>query len=154
MTYLPSLPAKGEVLGPNIMLTVGSSTVIMGSASGSSMSAMVSPIWAFSMPERATMSPAPTSSTSMRSSPRCVKGWTTRVLVIVPSLWIRFTGSPRLISAAPHAPDHDAPEILGVVQVGDEHLEGGGEIYLRGGDLLQHRLEELPHVVLRLVQVS
>jgi len=53
---------------------------------------------------------------------------------------------------APHATDHDAPEVLGVVQVGDEHLEGGSEVDLRGGDLLQHRLEQLPHVVPRLVQ--
>ena len=55
--------------------------------------------------------------------------------------------------AAPHAPDHDAPEVLGVVQVGDEHLEGGREVYLGSRDLLQHRLEELPHVIPRLVQV-
>ena len=54
--------------------------------------------------------------------------------------------------APPHAADHDAPEVLGVVEIGDEHLEGGSEVDLRGGDLLQHRLEQLPHVVPRLVQ--
>jgi hypothetical protein len=27
--------------------------------------------------------------------------------------------------AAPHAPDHDASQVLGVVEVGDQHLEGG-----------------------------
>src|SRR5215212_6580817 len=56
--------------------------------------------------------------------------------------------------APSHAPDHDAPEVLGVVQVGDEHLERRREIHLRSRDLRQHRLEELPHVITRLVQVS
>jgi hypothetical protein len=55
--------------------------------------------------------------------------------------------------APPHAPYRDASEVLGVVEVGDEHLERGREVYLGGGDLLQHRIEELAHVVPRLVQV-
>src|SRR5215204_3178731 len=48
--------------------------------------------------------------------------------------------------APSHSPDHDAPQVLGVVQVRDKHLEGGREIHLGSRDLLQHRLEELPHV--------
>jgi hypothetical protein len=44
VTYLPSLPAKGEVLTWKVMLTVGSSTVSGGSASARPGSQSVSEI--------------------------------------------------------------------------------------------------------------
>ncbi len=56
--------------------------------------------------------------------------------------------------AAPHAPHHDAPQVLGVVEVGDQHLEGGREVHLGRGDLLEDGLEQLPHVVPRRLDVS
>lgn len=44
VTNLPSLPAKGEVLTLKVMDTVGSSTLMVGSATGLSLVQMVSPI--------------------------------------------------------------------------------------------------------------
>lgn len=45
VTNLPSLPAKGDVLTLKVMDTVGSSTLMVGSALGVSLLQMVSPIW-------------------------------------------------------------------------------------------------------------
>ena len=44
VTYLPSLPASGEVLTWNCIDSVGSSTAIIGSASGASIAAIVVPM--------------------------------------------------------------------------------------------------------------
>ena len=58
VTYLPSLPANGEVFTWNVMVTVGSSTVSGGSASTVLMSQMVSEILSSPRPVIAMMSPA------------------------------------------------------------------------------------------------
>mmetsp|Transcript_25666 Transcript_25666/g.56589 ORF Transcript_25666/g.56589 Transcript_25666/m.56589 type:complete len:278 (-) Transcript_25666:1036-1869(-) len=60
-------PARGEVLTPNSITTVGSSTMIGGSGLGHLGSTTVSPMWTSSTPAKAQMSPARTSSTSTRS---------------------------------------------------------------------------------------
>src|SRR5215210_5337575 len=56
--------------------------------------------------------------------------------------------------AAPHTPHHDASQVLGVVQVGDQHLEGIFKTNLGRGDLIEDGLEQLPHIVARRIDVS
>ena len=67
--HCPSRPVNGEVLTEKAMRTVGSSTVIGGSASGCSGSAMVSPMLTSDRPMTATISPAAASSVFVRPSP-------------------------------------------------------------------------------------
>mmetsp|Transcript_15828 Transcript_15828/g.41930 ORF Transcript_15828/g.41930 Transcript_15828/m.41930 type:complete len:229 (-) Transcript_15828:582-1268(-) len=62
-----SCPEKGEELIPNSITTVGSSTMMGGRAMGFAGSTTVSPIVTSSMPEKAQMSPAATSSTTLLS---------------------------------------------------------------------------------------
>ena len=50
VTYLPSVPANGEVLTTNCIVSVGSSTLSGGRPSGRSASAIVAPIVSSSMP--------------------------------------------------------------------------------------------------------
>ena len=69
---LPSRPAIGEVLTPNVIRIVGSSTDSRGSGRGSAGSVIVSPIVTSGRPATATMSPGPASATSSRSMPRAV----------------------------------------------------------------------------------
>ena len=66
----PSRPFIGLVFGPRYILRVGASMSIVGSASGCSLSAIVSPICASATPTSATMSPAKASSSSSRFKPR------------------------------------------------------------------------------------
>ena len=61
VTNLPSRPKNGELLMLNIILIVGSSTLITGNASGNSTSQIVSPILNSSKPTIAQISPALTS---------------------------------------------------------------------------------------------
>lgn len=63
VTYLPSLPKKGELLMVKSMDIVGSSMAIVGRASGLSRSATVSPMSKLSNPTMAHMSPHCTVST-------------------------------------------------------------------------------------------
>ena len=70
--YLPSRPDSGEVLTPNVMRRVGSSTWSRASGRGSAGSVMVSPMVTSGMPATHTISPGPASSTSCRSMPRAV----------------------------------------------------------------------------------
>ncbi len=63
-------------------------------------------------------------------------------------------GFAALYLAAPHAPDHDPPEIIRVVEVGDDHLERLLELHRGRRNLPQNRLEKLVHVVLRIVQIA
>ena len=69
VTYLPSLPAKGEVLTWKVMVRVGSSTVKAGIASTAPTAQIVSEIFSSPKPVIATMSPALAISTSVRSRP-------------------------------------------------------------------------------------
>mmetsp|Transcript_7122 Transcript_7122/g.12256 ORF Transcript_7122/g.12256 Transcript_7122/m.12256 type:complete len:276 (-) Transcript_7122:969-1796(-) len=66
VTNLPSFPAKGLVLTLKVMLTVGSSTSMVGKGLGNSRAQMVSPILMSGMPASAQMSPALTSSRGTR----------------------------------------------------------------------------------------
>ena len=50
VTYLPSCPAKGDVLMRNDMLTVGSSTLIVGSGMRIEAAQTVSPMLALASP--------------------------------------------------------------------------------------------------------
>ena len=69
VTYFPSVPANGDALTQNTMLTVGSSIVTGGSGRGSSGSVTVSPMCTSEKPASATISPGPASCTSVRSRP-------------------------------------------------------------------------------------
>jgi len=64
---LPSRPAKGDVLTPKVMRTVGCSTLICDSGAVTAGSAMVSLMLIVSGPAMATISPACAVSTSSRS---------------------------------------------------------------------------------------
>ena len=68
VSLLPSWPASGEVFWPIVTESDGSSTVITGSARGSSGSASVSPIVTSARPATAMISPGPASAASTRSS--------------------------------------------------------------------------------------
>ena len=69
---LPSRPAIGEVLTPNVIRRVGASTSRRGSGRGSSGSVSVSPIVTSGRPATLTMSPGPASPMSTRSIPFAV----------------------------------------------------------------------------------
>jgi len=69
VTNRPSLPAKGELFTSSSTEIVGSSTAIPSSRSGVSGCVTVRPISTPSSPASATISPAPASVTSTRSSP-------------------------------------------------------------------------------------
>ena len=86
VTYLPSRPASGEVLTPNVIRRVGASTSRRGSGRGSAGSVSVSPMVTSGRPATLTMSPGPASSMSTRSMPCAV--WR---LVTVP---VRVTVRP------------------------------------------------------------
>ena len=69
VTNLPSRPAKGLLLTENVMRTVGSEIFTNGSGSTCTGSQMVSPMFRFSKPETATISPMPTSVAFTRLRP-------------------------------------------------------------------------------------
>ena len=69
VTYLPTLPANGEVFTMKFMESVGSSISMVPSESGLSGSHMVSPIEMSDMPDTTTMSPEPASGTAVRLRP-------------------------------------------------------------------------------------
>ncbi len=97
VTNLPSFPKKGESLIVNNILMVGSSMAIVLSASGFSKSATVSPISKPSIPTRAQISPAFTSSTFNLPSPSNVCTSLIRDFLIVPSLFTNEIGMFSLI---------------------------------------------------------
>ena len=65
VTYLPSRPPSGEVLTPNVIRSVGSSTSRRGSGRGSGGSVIVSPIVTSGRPATETISPGPASAMSI-----------------------------------------------------------------------------------------
>src|SRR5574343_364108 len=98
VTYLPSRPASGEVFTQKFMVSVGSSTLSMGSGAGLVGSVTVTPIPMSSMPLISTMSPGPASGVCMRSRPWKVSTWLMRPLVLLPSApSITSTSMPGLI---------------------------------------------------------
>ncbi len=70
MTFLPSRPANGPSLILNVMESVGGSIGVAASGPGRSIEPIVSGTVASVSPATAMMSPALTSSTATRSSPR------------------------------------------------------------------------------------
>ncbi len=148
MTYLPSLPAKGEVFGPKIMLTVGSSTVMIGQRLGvGQVGDRLAYLRVFEAREghdvpRAHLVGLDALQSEVREGLRDARLGHRAVLVDQVARTRRVPDA-----AAPHAADHDASQVLGVVEVGDQHLERGGEVGLGRRDLLQDGLEELAHVV-------
>jgi len=73
VTYLPSRPASGDVFTWKYIASVGSSTRIGGSASGTSTAASVVPIASSSTPVTSTISPAAALATAVRSRPANLK---------------------------------------------------------------------------------
>ena len=69
VTFVPSVPERGEVLIPMVMPRLGSSTISTGSGRGSSGSEIVSPIVTSESPAIAMISPGPASAASTRSRP-------------------------------------------------------------------------------------
>ena len=68
VSFVPSVPASGEVLMPIVMARLGSSTVMAGSGTGTSASASVSPIVTSARPATDTISPGPADSAGTCSS--------------------------------------------------------------------------------------
>ena len=127
MTYLPSRPASGDVLTWKFIDSVGSSTVIGGSASGVSTAASVVPIVRSSMPVTSTMSPAIAVSTGTRSRP-----WKPehlrdlRLLAISPVASGPFstaTSCPGLSVPRRMRPMPMRPDVARVVERGDLQLQ-------------------------------
>ena len=69
VTNFPSFPTNGESFTINVIASVGSSISIRGNATGSFISANVSPISMSSIPATQTMSPASASSISTLFKP-------------------------------------------------------------------------------------
>ncbi|CAB5043337.1 unannotated protein [freshwater metagenome] len=89
VTFLPLLPARGEVLMPMVIEIDGSSTVMTGSAIGFSGSARVSPIVISGIPATAMMSPGPALSATTRVRFSVIKSSTTFARSTVPSVLIQ-----------------------------------------------------------------
>ena len=92
VTNLPSLPKKGELLIEKSIFIVGSSTLITGSASGVSASAIVSPILKPSIPTTAHISPAITSVAFFLPKDSNMYSSFTLVFFMVPSACINTIG--------------------------------------------------------------
>src|SRR6266436_4019871 len=123
---LPSRPVNGDVLTPNVILTVGSSISMRGSGSGDSGSASVSPIATSSSPVRTTMSPA---------------------------LTVGAEHGDRIAwrdTASGDAPDGHRTRVVIVGAVGDQHLKATGLSHRRR-DEVDDRLEKRLEVGLQLV---
>ena len=93
VTNFPSFPKKGESLIVNNILIVGSSIAMVGSPSGDSISATVSPISKSSNPTMAHKSPATTSSTFFLPSPSKTSNSLILDFTIEPSLLTNETAS-------------------------------------------------------------
>ena len=91
VNFLPTLPARGEVLIPIVIEILGSSTVINGSGYGFSGSAKVSPKVIVSIPATAIMSPGPAFVAGTRSSPSVIISSEIFTLLCVPSVLIQVT---------------------------------------------------------------
>ena len=83
VTYLPSLPANGELFTWKNIDTVGWSIVIRGRGFGFSLSDKVSPIFTFSIPATAIISPDSSVSTLTLSNPLNVYSAESFMLFIV-----------------------------------------------------------------------
>ena len=79
---------KGEVLEPKVIFTVGSSTFIGGSCSGSVEDDIVSPICMFSRPVIATISPTDADGDLVLFIPSYVKTFSMVCKVFDPSIVI------------------------------------------------------------------
>ena len=153
VTYLPSRPAKGPSLTWKVMLIVGSSIATIGSALGCSGQAIVSPISTGSRPATAQISPASTSSARFLPSPSNSYNWTTfcsRVLALLVDHGHRL-GLGEL--AREDLADGHAPDVVGVLQRGHQHLQRLVRIGLRGRDTVDDRLEDRLHVAVGLRQI-
>ena len=95
VTYLPSWPAKGELLTEKRTLTVGGSIAMRGSDSCASGGQTVSPISIVSTPAMIAISPADADSRSTRSRPCGANSLVMRKLCAAPDSGIRTTVTPR-----------------------------------------------------------
>mmetsp|Transcript_59274 Transcript_59274/g.139937 ORF Transcript_59274/g.139937 Transcript_59274/m.139937 type:complete len:215 (+) Transcript_59274:97-741(+) len=84
VTYLPSRPASGLVLTQKFIVSVGSSTLSIGSGCGLAGSVTVTPMPISSMPLISTILPGPASVTCTRSRPWKVSTWLMRPLTLLP----------------------------------------------------------------------
>ena len=126
---MPSLPASGEVLTPNVMRSTGSSTLRRGSGSGSSGSASVSPISTSGKPATTNRSPA-TQLVDLDAADRRRTPSSWRELALERRLRPRrpprraARRSRRARSVPSHDPaDGEPAEVVGRVEVGDERLQ-------------------------------
>ncbi|MPN49052.1 hypothetical protein SDC9_196665 [bioreactor metagenome] len=90
----PSLPAKGELFTRKLICKVGSSIFNRGKASTAPGSPIVSPTLILPRPATAAISPAATSSVSMRSRPRKPKSLVILACSFVPSRLAISTMAP------------------------------------------------------------
>ncbi len=153
VTKRPSWPASGEVFTPKVIFSVGSSTTTRGSARGKSGSLTVSPISTFSSPTRATMSPA--SPSWHLDAPQVledVDGNDPRGGDAVLALH-QDDVLARLDGAGVDAAHGDPPHVIGPVQGGHEHLQGGLGVDLGAGNLLEDQVHQRRHRAVVLGQV-
>ena len=166
VTYLPSRPASGEVLTPNVIRSVGASTSSRGSGRGSAGSVSVSPIVTSGRPATLTMSPGPASSMSTRSMPCAV--W--RLVTVPLSVTVRpgSTAPGGVVGlltddddplagpdpAVPDAPDGHPADVIVGRQVRDEQLERVVRRVRDGRRHLDEEVEQRPKVRAGLVQVA
>ena len=149
VTYLPSRPASGDVLTWKYIASVGSSTVIGGSASGMSSDASVVPIARSSTPVTSTMSPAAADSTGVRSSPVNVNtcpifargGICTRLERAVQHCHVLTRGN----APATHAADAEAPHVARIIEGADLQLQTAVDVGLGGRHVRQDGLEQRLH---------
>ncbi len=143
MTNLPSRPAKGELLTLNWMAIVGSSMVIGGNGWGFSTSQKLSPMVMPGMPAMATMSPI---CAGLFDVGALEAGEAEELGDLVLGKGTVDLGDRVLLTGAhgavEDATDGETTEVVGVVEVGDEDLDGALGIALGDGDGRDDLLEE------------
>jgi hypothetical protein len=154
VTHLPSRPAKGEVLTEKIMEIVGSSMRSAGSGAGFSAEVTVSPMPMPSTPASATISPQRALSASTRRRPSNEYSFVIFVGCIVPSRLAIHHLVADLDAAREDAADAQASQVVAVVQVRDQELEGALGRAGRRRHVLHHRLEQRPQVLVGTVRLG
>ena len=164
VTYLPSRPASGEVLTPNVMRSVGASTSSRGSGRGSAGSVSVSPIVTSGRPGDAD--DVAGSGLGDVDAVDAVGGLQARHDPAERHRPARLHGPGRVVGllahdrdaladpdpAVPDAPDGHPPDVVVGAQVRDEELERVvGRVGRRRGDV-DEQVEQRAQVLAGLVE--